>query len=325
MKYPTMTRTGAVASGGITPASGERKTQSRNSTPVTTDASPVRPPSPIPEADSMNVVFDDALAAPPAAAATESTSRTRFMFGSLPSSSSRPASSPSPTAVPIVSKKSDSMTANTGTIAAQNPSVAKNPNEKFPSETEVGRGGHGIRHLRDPRSDGAQIALSPQIPLMIAAITVVADDRRSGDRPATFRTTRIEQSASPIANVRIRSVVKFVVIAERRVPGPRTTTPAFTSPMIVEEQADPDRDRPLQVHRDRVQDAFRKPGEHEERDDEPLDHDHAHRLGPGEPLPGDERERDERVQPEPRGDRERVVRPEAHREGHDARRPAPSR
>ena len=69
MKYPTMTRTGAVASGGITPASGERNTQSRNNTPVTTDASPVRPPSPIPEADSMNVVFDDALAAPPAAAA----------------------------------------------------------------------------------------------------------------------------------------------------------------------------------------------------------------------------------------------------------------
>ena len=60
------------------------------------------------------------------------------MFGSWPSSSSSPASSPRATAVPIVSKKSDSITAKTGTIAAQNPKVEKNPNEKFPRRLKSG-------------------------------------------------------------------------------------------------------------------------------------------------------------------------------------------
>src|SRR4051812_10311781 len=64
---PTMTRIGAVASGGMTPASGERKRQSRKSRPVTTEARPVRPPSSTPAELSMNVVFDEAEAAPPGA------------------------------------------------------------------------------------------------------------------------------------------------------------------------------------------------------------------------------------------------------------------
>ena len=86
----------------------------------------------------MNVVFDDALAAPPAAAANESTSRTRFMLGSRPSSFRNPASSPNPTAVPIVSKKSESMTVTTAAIAAATPIVEKNPNENSPTRLKSG-------------------------------------------------------------------------------------------------------------------------------------------------------------------------------------------
>ena len=52
-------------------AIGEKKIASRNRPPVTIDARPVRPPSPIPDPDSMNVVLDDAEAAPPAAAGNE--------------------------------------------------------------------------------------------------------------------------------------------------------------------------------------------------------------------------------------------------------------
>jgi hypothetical protein len=228
-----MISTGAVASGGITPASGERKTQRRKSAPVTTDASPVRPPSLIPDADSMNVVFDDALAAPPAAAASESTRRTRFMPGSFPSSSSRPASSPSATAVPIVSKKSDSMTANTDTIAVQNPSAEKKSNEKFPRRLKSGVPVTESGTWAIPGPTAFQITLCPQIPLMIAAMIVVPmmPIRRP---PRTLRMTSVEQRARPMVNVNIRREVKFVVIPSGGTAvSARTTMPALTSPMIV--------------------------------------------------------------------------------------------
>src|SRR5436305_9478468 len=84
IRYPTITNAGAVASGGITPAIGEKNIANRNSAPVTTDASPVRPPSDTPDALSMNVVFDDDDVKPPNAAASESTNRTRFIPGSRP-------------------------------------------------------------------------------------------------------------------------------------------------------------------------------------------------------------------------------------------------
>src|SRR5438876_692679 len=69
-----MTSTGAVASLGTIPTSGATSRQARNRIPTTTAVSPVRPPSETPAALSMYVVFDDAEAAPPAAAARESTS-----------------------------------------------------------------------------------------------------------------------------------------------------------------------------------------------------------------------------------------------------------
>ena len=53
MRYATMISAGAVASGGTTPAIGEKNIASRNSTPTTTDVRPVRPPSPIPAPDSI--------------------------------------------------------------------------------------------------------------------------------------------------------------------------------------------------------------------------------------------------------------------------------
>ena len=54
-------------------------------------------------------MFDDTDAAPPAAAAIESTIRMASAFGGMPCSSSRPASAPIAVIVPIVSKKSASI------------------------------------------------------------------------------------------------------------------------------------------------------------------------------------------------------------------------
>ncbi len=53
IRKPTRTSAGTAASDGITSTSGASRMVSRNSTPVTTEARPVRAPSPTPEADSM--------------------------------------------------------------------------------------------------------------------------------------------------------------------------------------------------------------------------------------------------------------------------------
>ena len=83
-------------------------------------------------------------------------------------------------------------------------------------------------------------------------------------------------------------------------PAPRTTRPALVRPMNADEEADPDRDRLLQLERDRAHDLLAQADEHEDRDREPLDHDQPHRLGEAETLAGDEREGDEGVQAEAR-------------------------
>ena len=56
---PTMTRAAAATSSGTTWVSGVKNIAARNSSPVTTFASPVRAPSPMPAPDSMKTVFDE--------------------------------------------------------------------------------------------------------------------------------------------------------------------------------------------------------------------------------------------------------------------------
>ena len=83
-------------------------------------------------------MFDDDDVAPPATAARESTSRTRFIPGSRPRVSSIFASPPIPITVPTVSKKSDSITEITIASAVQNPRALTNPKEKLPINEKFG-------------------------------------------------------------------------------------------------------------------------------------------------------------------------------------------
>src|ERR671931_134663 len=94
----------------MTPASDDRKSESRNRTPTTTDVSPVRPP----------------LASPAI-----------------------------PTTVPIVSKKSDSMTEITMARAVATPSVSKKPNQNFPTSPKCGAENHecGTSAVSGPTDD----------------------------------------------------------------------------------------------------------------------------------------------------------------------------
>ena len=66
-----------------------------------------------------------------------------------------------------------------------------------------------------------------------------------------------------------------------------------------DEEADPDRDRLLQVERDRVHDPLAHPRQDEDRDRDPLDDDQPHRRRERQPFARDEAERDDRVEAEP--------------------------
>ena len=129
----------------------------------------------------MKVVFDDDDAAPPAAAASESTSRTRLIPGQLPFVVEQPRlAADARSTVPIVSKKSDSMTARTTAIAVQNPSADR-------SRTRSSRPGRSpalATTLRGDRRDARR--------RQIASVPDLVDDRsrarswprsRSAERP----------------------------------------------------------------------------------------------------------------------------------------------
>ena len=82
---PTMTSAAAATSRGTTWVSGVKNMARMKSSPVTTEAKPVRAPSPMPEADSTKTVFDDELVAPPATAPMPSTTSADFRRGNVPS------------------------------------------------------------------------------------------------------------------------------------------------------------------------------------------------------------------------------------------------
>ena len=86
----------------------------------------------------MYVVADDVEAAPPATAASESTSSGLRISRIRPSSSTYPAGLPTPTSVPIVSKKSARKSENAQTIAEMNASSVNASKLKLPSSARSG-------------------------------------------------------------------------------------------------------------------------------------------------------------------------------------------
>src|SRR5947209_7364618 len=127
----------AVACAGTIPITGAKKRNGMKSEPATTDTQPVRPPAATPDPDSMYVVADDVEDAPPAIAASESTSNGLRMSGMWPFSSRYPAGLPTPTSVPIVSKKSDRKRAKTQTSADTTPSFPNAWKSKLPKSDQL--------------------------------------------------------------------------------------------------------------------------------------------------------------------------------------------
>ncbi len=84
-----------------------------------------------------------------------------------------------------------------------------------------------------------------------------------------------------------------------------------------DEQADAHRDRGLELPRHGVEHGLAEAGQHQHQDDQALEHDQAHRVGPRH-LRRD-RERDERVEPQACGQRQREVGDDAHQDRQQAR------
>ena len=83
-------------------------------------------------------MFDETPDAPPAMAPMESTTRICWVLGGLPSLSIRPASEPTATIVPIVSKKSASSSEKTRTTARITECLNGPSTEKCPSREKSG-------------------------------------------------------------------------------------------------------------------------------------------------------------------------------------------
>ena len=237
------------------------------------------------------------------------------MPGSRPSSSSRSASFPRPTAVPIVSKKSDSMTDKIAAIAVQKLSTLKTSKLKLPTSAKSGTRDDLGRELGDAGSDCIPDVLAAPADVDERSPTNVPKAMPIRIAPRTLRATSAAVRASVMRNTRIRKRREIGGDRDRRATAGDDDA-AVHEPDDRQEHADPDPDRELQVHRDRVHDHLAQAREHQDRDQEPFDHDHAHRRGPRQPELSDEREGDERVQSESGRDRERVLARDPHRERH---------
>ncbi len=95
---------------------------------MTTFARPVRAPSPMPAADSMNTVFDDPEVAPPATAPTPSTMRAELQPREVAVLVGQARLLARPVIVPMASKKLVNTRVNTSMRAASAPIRPNEPN-----------------------------------------------------------------------------------------------------------------------------------------------------------------------------------------------------
>ena len=137
IKKPTNRRAGAVANPGMAMKIGDKKMAARNSRPVTTEESPVLPPSATPAELSTKVVVVEVPSTAPAVVATASASSACLIRGSLPSLSIMPALVAHPISVPMVSKISTNRKENTMAIKSKILKVEKSALKHCPNTEEI--------------------------------------------------------------------------------------------------------------------------------------------------------------------------------------------
>ena len=116
---PTMKRTGPVAAPGMARKRGENMSAIAKHTAMVNEVRPVRPPSDTPEALSIYVVVVLVPKTAPATVATASAMSTLLMPSTLPSLSTIPDFTETPTTVPMVSNMSMKRKVNTMATISQ--------------------------------------------------------------------------------------------------------------------------------------------------------------------------------------------------------------
>ena len=189
-------------------------------------------------------------AAPPAAAANESTRSTRLMPGTSPSGLARPACSAIAVAVPIVSKKSVSMIEKIVSDATRKPSSQTSVTLNWPSVEKSGTklrfSGNG-RQAEDVGDDRHDDDADEQ---RGANLQHEQDDRRARGR-ARRPTSPSSTGKSNCDDRDCRGLIN----------------PAIHEADEQDEEADPDADRALQGERHGVHDRLPQADDDEQQDD----------------------------------------------------------
>ncbi|CAM5612526.1 hypothetical protein STENM327S_05457 [Streptomyces tendae] len=312
---PMTTRAAEATSCGTIAVIGVKKRQAAKNAPVTTEASPVRAPSPTPVADSTKTVWPEPPATPPMAPPAPSMNSAFDRPGMRPLSSASFASVPTPMMVAIASKNPASTSVKTIMPTVIAPTSPQPPNSRSPKSEKSGM------ETALPCSSGAPLAhcsgsMTP-VALRIAA-TIVPVTMPIRMAPGMLRAWSMKISSRVPAKSRTGQPASSP--AGPRVSGvalPCVDEAALDQADDGDEQTDAHGDAVLEGERDRVHDHLAEPGDHEQHDHHAVHHTHAHGLRPGhlrDDLPGDHA-----GHREPGGQGERHLADEAHQERGDRR------
>ena len=250
--------------------------------------------------------------------ATESTTRIRSAFGGMPSSSSRSPSAPIAVIVPIVSKKSASISVKTNSSAATTPTSSKEPiSENSP---RVPKSGFLARSPKPGRSGTVE---RPHLGFADRLDHDGQDRRghdREEDRAPDLEHPQRDQQQQPEREDHHRPAGQLPVLAElyghRRVGGVGDALheAGVHEPDECDEQADAHRDRDLELGGMAWNTAVRKPVSTRTRITRPSMT--TRPIASAQVICAGDGEGDERVEPEPRGQRQRIVGDDAHQDRH---------
>ncbi|GAA3213292.1 hypothetical protein GCM10020256_13380 [Streptomyces thermocoprophilus] len=194
---PMTTRAAEATSCGTIAVSGVKKRQAAKNRPVTTEARPVRAPSPTPVADSMNTVCPEPPATPPIAPPAPSMNSAFDRPGMRPLSSASFASVPTPMMVAIASKNPASTSVKTIMPMVMAPTSPQPPNSTSPKREKSGM------ETALPCSSGAPLAqasLSMTPAALRTAATTVPETMPMRIAPGTLRAWSMKISRRVPAN-----------------------------------------------------------------------------------------------------------------------------
>ena len=323
---PTMTSTGAAASDGTTWTSGLKNIATRNSTPVTTLARPVRAPSATPDGalDVGRVRRDAARATGRGGQRVDQQHRLRLGQVAVLVEQAALGADGGDRADGVEEVGDHDREDDEQRGEDADPLEAAEQRE-VADQREVGRADDAVgqrRHLQRPAARVDAVGGEGRADVGDR----LDDDREHGGRddPDEQRTLDLaddehagQQQADDEDQQRPAGELAVDAEADRDdALRARRMKPASTSPMIVRKKPMPTAIAVFSCGGMASKTAWRKPVSTRTRDEQALEHDQAHDLGPGQL--GGRVDGDDRVDAQAGGQRERVAADDAHEDRHDA-------